>query len=293
MNVLPSAATRLLVLLGDPVSHSLSPTFQNAAVRAAALDAVYVALRCSAGSLPELLRAIARAGGAGNVTVPHKQLAAATVERRTEAVERTGACNTFWFESGEIWGDNTDVTGIAHALHALPGGPSTGARVLLLGAGGAAHAALDALIGQGAREVVLLNRTAARTELLRDRFAGSSTTTLRAVNCKEDLSGDEFDLVINSTSLGLHADDPLPLSPGSGIRFRAALDLVYRPEETPWVRAVRSGGVPAADGMNMLLYQGAAAFERWWGRPAPIHAMQASLPRSFPDEEISLASHGR
>lgn len=291
MNALPTAATRLLALLGDPVSHSLSPTFQNAALRAAGLDAVYVALRCSARSLPELLHAIAAAGGAGNVTVPHKQLAASTVERRTEAVERTGACNTFWSEGGELWGDNTDVTGIAHALRDLLGGPAEGARVLLLGAGGAARAALYALILQGAAEVVLLNRTPARAELLRERFADGATR-LRVANSAADLRGHEFDLVINSTSLGLAADDPLPLDSGSGVGVRAALDLVYRPEETLWVRAVRAGGVPVADGMGLLLHQGAAAFERWWGCPAPIAAMQASLPRRFPHGTLSLASRG-
>ncbi|HEV2149011.1 MAG TPA: hypothetical protein VGR37_16515, partial [Longimicrobiaceae bacterium] len=115
----PSAATRLVALLGSPVSHSLSPTLQNAAFRAAGVDAVYVALQCGSGELPGLLRGIARAGGAGNVTVPHKEASALLLERRTGAVERTGACNCFWLEEGQVCGDNTDVAGFAGAAKAL------------------------------------------------------------------------------------------------------------------------------------------------------------------------------
>src|SRR5690606_35352637 len=97
-----SARTRTVVLLGDPVEHSLSPLFQNAGFAAAGLDAVYVALRCTGADLPGLLVGIARAGGAGNVTVPHKAIAARTVERPTEAVLRTNACNTFWLEGETV-----------------------------------------------------------------------------------------------------------------------------------------------------------------------------------------------
>jgi shikimate dehydrogenase len=132
---LPTAATRLIVLLGDPVAHSLSPAMQNAAFRAAGVDGVYVALRCDAEHLPGLLRGIAAAGGAGNVTVPHKQRVAALVDTRTAAVERTGACNTFWAEDGRVCGDNTDVEGFRAAVRALVGAPA-GRRGLRLGARG-------------------------------------------------------------------------------------------------------------------------------------------------------------
>ncbi|MBV9773085.1 MAG: shikimate dehydrogenase, partial [Gemmatimonadetes bacterium] len=135
MTVLPTAATRLAALLGDPVSHSLSPTLQNAALRAAGLDGVYVALRCDDAGFPRLLRGLALAGGMGNVTGPHKEAAARTVDRRTPAVERIGACNTFWLRDGEVWGDNTDVPGFTGAATALLGAELRGARVLLVGAG--------------------------------------------------------------------------------------------------------------------------------------------------------------
>ena len=139
------ARTRLVALLGDPVSHSLSPVIQNAAFRAAGVPGVYLALRTPAGSLGEMMRGIAAGGGAGNVTVPHKEAAVAVLDRATDAVRNTGACNTFWAESGVLWGDNTDVAGFRAAAAALLGSPPRGARVLLIGAGGAARAVIAAL----------------------------------------------------------------------------------------------------------------------------------------------------
>src|SRR5690606_22243888 len=113
---LPTSATRLIALLGNPVAHSISPIFQNAAFRHAGVDGVYLALRCEGAAVPGLLRGIALAGGGGNVTVPHKEVAAEAVDEPTEAVRRTGACNTFWSEGDRIRGDNTDVVGSARAI---------------------------------------------------------------------------------------------------------------------------------------------------------------------------------
>lgn len=278
MTALPGASTRLVALLGDPVSHSLSPAFQNAAFRAAGVDGAYLALRCGAGDFPALLRALARAGGAGNVTLPHKEAAALALDGCTDAVERTGACNTFWLEEGRVRGDNTDVEGFAAAAEALLGTPVRGLRVLVAGAGGAARGALWALVRGGAAEVVVVNRTAGRAEELIRRFAGEGTRLSRAGDAGE-LRGERFDLAVNATTLGLRDGDPLPLPAAGGPEIGAGLDLVYAPDETPWVRALRRESVPAADGLEMLLRQGAAAFERWWGIPAPLDAMRAALPR--------------
>lgn len=273
----PTAATRLFALLGDPVSHSLSPKFQNAALRAFGLDAVYVALRCTADDAPGLLRGIARAGGGGNVTVPHKAVAAAMVERPSDAVRRTGACNAFWLEDGAIHGDNTDVAGVREAVGALLGRPPAGARVLLLGAGGAASAAVCALADAGAERIVIANRTVDRARALADRFRAPGVR-IEVAGSVDALAGDAFDLAINSTSLGLQSADPLPLDPDApGPSVGAALDLVYASGETRWVHAMRAHGLPAADGKEMLIQQGAAAFRRWWGMDPPLDAMRAAL----------------
>lgn len=277
MSPAPAAATRLFALLGDPVSHSLSPRFQNAALRALGMDAVYVALRCAADDVPGLLRGIARAGGGGNVTVPHKAVAAATVDRPSDAVLRTGACNAFWLEDGAVHGDNTDVAGVREAVTALLGRAPAGARVLLLGAGGAASAAVCALADAGAERIVVVNRTVERAEALAERFRAPGVRIEVAASV-DALAGDRFDLAINSTSLGLKPADPLPLDPdAAGPALGAALDLVYAAGETRWVHAMRARGLPAADGKEMLIQQGAAAFRRWWGIDPPLDVMRAAL----------------
>lgn len=272
-----NAHTRTIALLGDPVSHSLSPLIQNAAMRAARLNGVYVALRVSEADLPGLLRGLAHAGGAGNVTVPHKAAAAGAVDRLTDAAEATGACNCFWLEDGQVWGDNTDVEGVSAAIRTLLGRSAAGARVLVAGAGGGARAVVYALVRQGAAEVVLVNRTYDRAMELARRM-GSMHTPVRVAAGVERLGGESFDLVVNATSLGLRQDDPMPVDPGRLPSVDAALDLVYaRGGETPWVRAMRQRQVAAADGTEMLLMQGAAAFRRWWGTDAPVHVMRDAL----------------
>ncbi|MGH7459166.1 MAG: shikimate dehydrogenase [Longimicrobiaceae bacterium] len=267
-----SSCTRLAVLLGDPVEQSLSPAIQNAALRAAGLDAVYLALRCDGGALPGLVRGVAEAGGGGNVTVPHKESAAGLMERKTAALEVTGACNTFWSEGGELCGDNTDVAGFLGALERELRIDPAGARVLLLGAGGAARAVLYGLGQRSVSEVVVVNRTPARARRLVTWF---DYIPLRTVESLADLRGESFDLAVNATTLGLRPDDPLPF--GEEVKFGAGFDLVYRPGGTGWIRAMRERGVPAADGTEMLLRQGAASFERWWGQEASLEAMRAAL----------------
>jgi shikimate dehydrogenase len=267
-----------VALLGDPIDHSLSPAFQNAAFEAAGLDAVYVALRCAEKELSGLLRGIALSGGAGNVTIPHKAAAARALDRHTEAVGATGVCNTFWSEHGIVWGDNTDVAGVSAAVESALGRSPRGARVLMLGAGGAARAAACALIQDGVGELVVLNRSAERARELRSAFAASAPITV-AGNV-DDLVTEAFDLAINATSLGLHDADPLPLPPHVRVRIGTALDLVYSPRQTRWVHHLRERGIPATDGQEMLLHQGAAAFVRWWGIDAPLDAMRAAMPRA-------------
>ena len=286
MSPAPTAATRLFALLGEPVSHSLSPRFQNAALRALGLDAVYVALCCAADDVPGLLRGIARAGGGGNVTVPHKGVAAAAVDRASDAVRRTGACNAFWLEDGAVHGDNTDVAGALQAVAALLGRPPAGARVLLLGAGGAASAAVCALADAGAERIVIVNRTPERASELAERFRTPAVRIDTAAS-SDDLRGERFDLAINSTSLGLKQGDPLPLDPhASTLHVGAALDLVYSPRETHWVHEMRARGIPAADGKEMLIQQGAAAFRHWFGVDAPVDVMRAAL-REPPGRDAS------
>lgn len=275
-----SAATRVLTLLGDPVSHSASPELQNAAFLAAGVDGVYVAVRCAPDDLVGFMRGLARAGGGGNVTLPHKEKAATILDIRSEAVRRTGACNTFWGdEHGKVHGDNTDVEGFRRALRLFLEGSPKGIRVLLLGAGGAARAALLGLVEEGAGEVLIYNRTQERARAVARRIGGQ---TARVVPVLRGLEGEDFDLVVNATRLGLSPTDPSPIDMALLNRAGAAMDLVYGRHTTAFIRSAEASGVRTTDGLEMLVQQGAASFERWWGTPAPVEAMRAAVQAHQP-----------
>ncbi len=270
-----SSRTRVLTLLGDPVSHSASPELHNAAFEAAGVDGVYVAVRCAPDDLVGFMRGLARAGGGGNVTLPHKEKAASILDVRSEAVRRTGACNTFWGdEDGRVHGDNTDVEGFRRALNAFVEGPTAGMRVLLLGAGGAARAALAALVEDGAGEILLFNRTQDRARAVARRIGGQK---VRVVPIARELDGEDFDLVVNATRLGLEPGDPSPIDFHKLDRAGAAMDLVYGHHTTGFVESAASAGIRTTDGTEMLVQQGAVSFERWWGQEAPIQAMRAAV----------------
>lgn len=271
-----TARTRVFALLGDPVDHSLSPQLQNRAFQETGADGVFVALRASSEELPGMIRSLCRAGGGGNVTLPHKEKAVTVLDRPAAAVRRTGACNTFWLRDDEIHGDNTDVAGFTRALRLLLGRPPEGMSVLLLGAGGAARAALVGLLDDGAESVLLFNRTAERARAVARRIGGER---VRVASSHGDIQGRRFDLVVNATRLGLSPSDPLPLNLDVLGWTGAVMDLVYGPSETPWVAAARALGIMAADGGEMLVQQAAAAYELWWDAPGPVEAMRDALSK--------------
>jgi shikimate dehydrogenase len=271
------ASTRLLALLGDPVAHSLSPAIQNAGIEALGLDGVYVVLRCGSTEVAGLMRAIAGAGGGGNVTLPHKELAAKSLDVVLPAAQRTGACNTFWWTDEGLHGDNTDVEGVRGAVETLCGTVRDG-RVLLLGAGGAARAAAWALLTDGVGELLVLNRTVERARALVERMGDSRVRVLPGASAA---AGEPFDLVVNATSLGLRPDDAPPVELDDLGAIQAVLDLVYTPSgDTGLVESARVRGIPSADGREMLLRQGAASFARWWGVSAPLQAMRTALDQT-------------
>jgi shikimate dehydrogenase len=273
-----TAKTRVLTLLGDPVSHSASPEIQNAAFADAGVDGVYVAVRCAADDLSGFMHGLARAGGGGNITLPHKEKAAAVLDVPSEAVRRTGACNTFWGVNGKVHGDNTDVDGFRRALQTFLHGSVTGVRALVLGAGGAARAALLGLLDEGAAEVLLFNRTSERARAVARRIGGQRA---RVVPLVQGLEGESFDVVVNTTRLGLDPHDPSPIDFARLGRAGAAMDLVYGRHKTAFVQAAERAGIRWTDGMEMLVQQGAVSFERWWDRPAPIEAMRAAVRGSL------------
>ncbi|PYO43678.1 MAG: shikimate dehydrogenase [Gemmatimonadetes bacterium] len=270
-----SAETRLLGVIGHPVAHSLSPSMHNAAIHVLGLDAVYVALPTPATALAAVLGTFAAVGGAGNVTLPHKEAAERCVARKTELCERVGACNTFWTEHGALVGDNTDVAGILAALRQL--GVDGGGSWLLIGTGGAARAVAVAA-SQVKAEVHVLSRDAARAGAFAEWARGRG---VRAAPAQGTL---DLDIAINATPAGLKDTDPLPLDAESAsrLRGRAALDLTYAPGGTRWVRTLRAAGVRAQDGREVLVQQGGAAFQRFFPDQAPpLDVMRAAVQRAL------------
>lgn len=248
-----------LVLIGHPVAHSASPRFQNAALRAAGIPLQYEALDVTVEALDATLQALALMNGAGNVTIPHKEAVAARCVRRTPLAERCGAVNVFWHEGHELCGDNTDVAGVEFVASALLQRRTAGARVALIGAGGAAAAVLCAVERWDGAHVRLYNHHMPRAESLAQRF---SAFTRAVPSIAEAVDG--ASLVVNATPVGMD-DDALPVPLAILPEQAAVFDLVYRPTETAWVRLAREAGHRAADGEGMLLEQGALAFERWFG----------------------------
>lgn len=260
-----------LVLLGHPVAHSASPRFQNAALRAAGIPLTYELLDVPQERLDDTLRMLALENAAGNVTIPYKEAVAARCRSLSVVAERCGAVNVFWHSEGELAGDNTDVAGVDMMGRALLQGDGSGARVALLGAGGAAAAVLCAVERWEGAHVRLYNRHMQRADQLAARFHPLVTAVASLADALEGAT-----LVVNATPIGMSsaafpvAVEALP--PGA-----AVFDLVYRPEETAWVRAAREAGHRAADGEGMLLEQGALAFERWFGRPPDRGAMWRAM----------------
>jgi shikimate dehydrogenase len=270
------ASTRLLTIVGDPVAHSLSPAMHNAAYRALGLNAVYVALRVPASAVSAVFQALAATGGAGNVTVPHKEAAERSVARKTDVCARAGACNTFWTEDGVLVGDNTDVAGVRGALAAL-GSNGRGGRWLVIGTGGSARAVAVAAADAGA------------TLWVRSRHpdrARAFTTWASQIGVRAEATHGpvEVDTAINATPLGLGDRDPLPIEPKELRGVRTALDLVYTAGGTRWVRTLRERvkDVAASDGRDVLVQQGAAAFSRFFpGIAPPVEVMRAAVERAL------------
>lgn len=263
-----TARTRVIALLGDPVAHSLSPRMQNAAFRAAGVDAVYVAMHCRAEEVPSLITVLTRTGGGGNVTVPHKAVAA-TAGTPTDRVTRLGAANVFGAApDGTPVVGNTDVDGIVALVRRLGvAAPTWG----VLGTGGSARAVAGAALESGVA-LAVQSRSAVRAA----EFAAWCATLGVTMAPMESAT-----LLINATPLGLHADDPLPMDLATMRQCRGVLDLTYRADgPTTLVQVARERGLAAEDGREMLLVQGAAGWATWFADAPvapPMEVMRAAL----------------
>jgi shikimate dehydrogenase len=291
-----TAATRYCAVLGDPVRHSASPAMQNAGLAVLGLDWRYLAFEVRPDELRQAIEGARAMRFIGlNLTVPHKLLAMDMVDALDESARLWGAVNTIRFEArdaegswkpiggfdGPIAGDvraqgfNTDASAIARSLREDLGIELAGAKVLLLGVGGAGRVAALKLASEKVSELFLVNRTRAKAGALAAEIAGRWP----AVKVRAGYPASAVDLVVNATSLGLKPEDGSPLDEKQfpSARAGAVYDMIYRPAETPLLRAARAAGCRVANGVGMLLYQGVEALEIWTGRTAPVEVMRAAL----------------
>lgn len=257
-----------LAVLGYPVGHSRSPAMQTAALAELGLgeEWSYEAIEVAPDAFERRVPEMSGEGFVGaNVTVPHKGAALALADELSETAREIGAANTLVFADGAVRAENTDAEGL---LRSLPESPS-GKRALVLGAGGAARAVVWALLRDGA-EVEVWNRTELRSRNLCEELGGEAVAKPR--------QGD-YDLVVNTTAVGLDGEDPFAELPLAADRFapdQTIVDMVYGEEPTALLAAAAAAGATTVDGIEILVQQGALSLEIWTDRPAPLETMRAA-----------------
>jgi len=257
------AATKVYGVAGNPIRSSLSPIMMNTAFRRETVNAVYLALQTT--RLSDLIKLVHDIPIQGiSVTMPLKQDILAHLERTDPLSARIGACNTVLrAQDGKLYGFNTDVAGITGPLEKRM--PLAGAKVLVLGAGGAARAAVFGLREKDAN-VFIMNRTAETAQKLA-RQSGSHTIR------KDALAKTSFDAIINATPVGMAGNKAAPLLEAKDLNTKLVFDLVYNPLETPLLHLARQMSIPIITGIEMFVHQGARQFEIWTGKPAPEEEM--------------------
>jgi shikimate dehydrogenase len=278
-----NASTRLCAVLGLPVAHSASPAMHNAAFQTLGLNWCYVAFEVDPRNLRAAIEGARALNVAGfNLTVPHKLLAVDMMDTLDESAIMYGAVNTVKFEQDKgatrVAGFNTDADAIAIALREDLGVKLRGAKVLLLGAGGAGRTAALKLASEWVAELYMVNRTLSKAE----EIAEEIRKRFPSVKVIAGYPPGKIDLILNATSLGLKPADSSPLDEK---RYRlsqakAVYDMIYRPAQTRLLASAKRAGCKTANGLGMLLHQGAKAFKIWTGKSAPLEIMRAALEKN-------------
>ena len=265
-----------LAVIGDPVAHSKSPQMHNPALAAAGIAAAYTRLHILPGEIAECLRLLPAAGFIGiNCTIPHKSTVLAAVDAPDETARRAGGVNTVIVQpDGTTAGTSTDGGGFSRAVRESFGASLKDLRILVLGAGGGAgRAGAMQCATERCATLTLANRTAEKLPPLAAEITAfypaekiSLTTDLAAV-----------DLIVNCTAVGMKPDDLSPIAAERLSARHLVFDTIYVGHRTPLLRAADAAGARGANGLAMLLHQGALAFEHWFARPAPIEVMRAGL----------------
>jgi shikimate dehydrogenase len=264
-------------IIGDPIQHSLSPAMQNAAFNKLGMNSSYIAFRVRKGELKESIESLRAIGVSGfNITVPHKVEVINYLDQLDISVRKANAVNTVHNVGGVLKAYNTDIYGFIHPLH-LRKINFNGMKVLLIGAGGAARAALAALADEnGISEINIVNRSEGNARLLLE------VSVPLGLNCKivpwEDITAFSrtAELIVNATTVGMNSE-PSFLDYQNINKHAIVYDIVYRPVHTALLDNAKQAGAEVIYGYEMLLHQGAKSFEIWTGMSAPIDGMRKAL----------------
>lgn len=275
-----SGKTKVFCVIGDPIEHSLSPVMYNAAFRHLKLDAVYVAFKVEKENLKGALKGVRSLGICGmNVTMPHKTAIINYLDEIDPTAKFVGAVNTVLNKNGKLAGFNTDGVGTIKALKENGVDPK-GKKFLLLGAGGAGRA-IAFQLAREADELTILNRDPNKAKLLAGMLQKKFKTKVIGNGLtynilKERLK--KMDVLINATSVGMHPHEDQTLVEKALLRPElVVMDIVYNPVETKLLKDAKSVGAKVIHGIDMLVFQGAASFEVWWNRSAPIGVMSSAI----------------
>ncbi len=270
-----------LAVLGYPVAHSASPQMHQAALDALGIDATYIRLEIEPGYVGEAIRLMQGLGFIGcNVTIPHKVEAMECCNELSDSARALGVANTIHFREGKVFGDSTDGPGLVKALEEDFGISLKGASILLLGAaGGAGKAIATQLNSEGCAQLYLSNRTMAKLEKLACGLPSSETQVHLIGNSAAELasiSGD-VQVIINATSMGMKLEDELPF-PAECLRANHMVyDAIYNPPLTRLLESARERGATIANGLSMLVHQGAISFEIWTGKKPDTELMKKAI----------------
>jgi shikimate dehydrogenase len=277
MMMVISGKTRVCGVIGDPIEHTLSPTIHNAAFDHLKLDFVFLAFRVKAADLENAVQGMRGLGIHGlNVTMPHKSTVIGYLDEVDSAVKFLGSANTILNKDNVLSGFNTDGIGALKALREN-GAELSEKKVLLLGAGGAAKAIAFSL-AEEVEELAILNRAAEKAKKLAEALGRISNKKIVGGALSSDAvakSLQDSDVLINATSVGMHPEANQSIVAPQWLRSDlTVMDIVYNPVETKLARDAKAAGAKVISGVEMLIYQGAASFEIWTKRSAPIEVMR-------------------
>lgn len=279
------AITVIYGIIGFPLKHTLSPHFQNAAFAYLGLDARYIPFETAPSDLKDVVRSLKSLGARGiNVTIPHKQAVLKLLDSVSPEAKGIGAVNTVVFRGGKAKGYNTDGEGFIRSLKSDLKTDPKGKAVFLFGCGGAAQAIAFMLAREGARSIAFADKDEGRAKALSLKIGKSfrkcavKHVPFSAARIEREVLGS--DLLVNASPVGMHKSDRCIVNPKALHKKLAVYDIVYNPPVTPLIREAKKRGLKAANGLGMLLYQGALSFELFTGKKAPVAVMRGALKKA-------------